>query len=155
MESEKKNFIEITDGFAFGPEFKQPTIEDAINAACNFLPEHTVDEIEKLNSAQFDLNLRLLLTYYEKYTHFQVGEFHQVGFGNISQYYKDRTFTFKELAIKRKNAFVGELALIKNDPRYFFSYKKKICVSCCQNWLPYIIFDKTKFRGDFCCSNSS
>ena len=40
-----------------------------------------------------------------------------LGLQRLSVYYKDKAFLYKEVVSLKRNAFFGELALIKNDPR--------------------------------------
>ena len=130
LSKERASFDETRESFVFRKGFIQPKRNKALLSAMEFLPIHTVKNIAAIPCDKFDPFLMLLISYYKMFDYFQIGEFHQTGFGDISMYFKQNVLLFKEVVVLRKNAFFGELSLARHDQKRAATVSAKKAAHC-------------------------
>lgn len=92
LAKERDTFDDIRASFVFQDGFVEPDRKTAIQAANKFLPQYTCKGISEIKEKNFDPFLKLMITHHDRFSHFQVGEFHQAGLGDINMYYKQNAF---------------------------------------------------------------
>lgn len=125
-EKERKAFLQIRDEQIFGSKYEDPTMGEVYARAKVLMPTWTYKRFKKLPFKDIDYNLKILVNWYSNFP-MNVGEYRQVGLGNLSMYYKNCNFLYKEVASFGPGKFFGELACMTGETRAATIVAKSPC----------------------------